>query len=90
MVRKLCLLVFASITVTSSVLACDGEACKDIAIKTDPKGCVLVQNRGMRAIRVKLGFVGITVRGGETVYPKDTGGGCLARYLGSESATYTN
>jgi hypothetical protein len=39
MLRKLWLVVvFASIAVTSSVLACDGEACQDIAIKTDAKG----------------------------------------------------
>jgi hypothetical protein len=91
MLRKRWLLIaFASISVASPVLACNGEACQDISIKTDGKGCVLVQNRGMRAVKVKLGFVSFTVRGGETFYPKDTGGTCLTGYVGSGSATYAN
>ena len=91
MLRTLWLLVgFASIVITRSALACNGEACNDISIKTDGKGCVFVTNRGMRGIKVKLGPVGFTVRGGETFFPKDVAGGCLMRYLGSESASYTN
>jgi len=91
MLRKLWLLVaFASIAVTNSALACNGEACNDISVKTDGKGCIFVTNRGMRGIKVRLGAVGFTVRGGETFFPKDIAGGCLMGFFGSENASYTS
>lgn len=92
--RVIALVLVFSVAIASSVLACTGEACKDVAI-TFENNCYFVENFGGRTVKVTLGD---TANGGMasvtvTVQPRQKKmvtffGGCFGGYVGGERAVY--